>query len=157
MGTNERQIKEIENDPDVQRLRSQENRDGGDSESDACSFETANDVADAAAATEIDEMEIEEEEGENMRHLRDVFEVDSGGESDDELSETSETSETPIDKPKTLEEDDALLTGLSDPKEWRWELSLEERWDASQALMETLRVTLSNAAVAIKISLSAAR
>ena len=134
-----------------------DNIDSSDSTSESGSFATANDVAadPVVTALDIDEMEIDEEEGDNIQHLREVFEVDSGGESEDEMSEKGD--QNALGQAERKAANAPLVVGFSDHKDWSWDLSLEERWDASQALMEKLRLQLSNLAAEVKASNSVAR
>ena len=119
------------------------------------SFATANEpnLASEQEAAEPDEMDIEDE-ADNLQHLRDIFEVESGSESDDSGS-TSDISE---------KSDSSSGIALGDmggkahkPEEWDWEMTLEQRWEEAQALMENLRSLMLEADVCIKRAVPVAR
>ena len=70
-----------------------------------------------------------EDEPEYLKHLRDVFEV-----KDDDCDDESFSSAIgSVDE--NFEIIPSLNLALSDPNQWHWEMTLDERWNACQALV----------------------
>lgn len=101
-----------------------------------------------------DEVEVEdEEEGENLKHLRDVFEVDD----DDDINLTRLES-NPDEANEELDPHEQPPTSCQEPEDWTWDLSLENRWEACQALMSHLHhLLLEKALPSIKAIIQVAR
>ncbi|CAJ1445509.1 unnamed protein product, partial [Effrenium voratum] len=82
----------------------------------------------------------EVEEAEGLQHLREVF--DTADWSDESSVEEAE---------EVLEEpQEAEVCGLLDPKQWTWEMTLEERWDSCLLLMASHRELLQQVIGKIK-------
>ena len=91
---------------------------------------------------ELDEYEFEEEEGENLQHLRDIFEVEDGLEDLENSDEEAADEENASMLQSDIGEIEASETGSRSPKEWSWEMSLDERWNSCHSLMQELQKLL---------------
>lgn len=106
---------------------------------------------------DMDERELEDE-GENLQHLRDVFEVDDREpDSDNEIDDYEDTLNT-VDlggNGAIVENTDEAITIV--PSEWSWDMSLDERWNACQTLMEELQALIKAVTVHVKTAVFRAR
>ena len=140
----------------------QEGRETGDNggevyNSSSDSFATAGETDFVDASKEnlaCDEIDVEDE-GENLQHLRDVFEVDSGSESGEYMSVSSKGTDEVTDAPEIF--DTRNETHSCEPEKWNWDMSLDQRWEASQLLMEELRTLLIGADSCVKSAVVLAR
>jgi hypothetical protein len=76
-------------------------------------------------------------EGDGALHIREIFDIESGDEEEseqDEFQECMELEEDKFHECRSAADDDIGRT-LSDPREWIWSLSLDNRWAACQAFL----------------------
>lgn len=123
----------------------------------ASSFVTANnDVenvesnAGTSKILEADEFE-EEYEGENLAHLREVFEIHE-----------SEDEDLLIEDEESVNEDKVISLSLDplcncEPKDWSWDWTEDDRWEACQSLMSLLSEQLKKLNDTVKSAISIAR
>ena len=88
------------------------------------------------------------EEADNLQHLREVYDFD--GFSDSESSFVAEGAAENEQTTADAAEDDSTSPHLLDSKEWTWELSLEQRWEACERLMSRERDLLQQLVAKIR-------
>lgn len=136
----------------------QEDLAAADDRLSECSDAAVLDVADAGRYDNPDEIE----EGDHLQHLREVYQVDDedSDKSDGSSSESDGGVGSPIDagfaadagwRPQERREK------RSDPWEWTWDMSFEERWDACQDLMAAQKELLHQVAENVKTQMPVAR
>ncbi|GKY97164.1 hypothetical protein MPSEU_000674800 [Mayamaea pseudoterrestris] len=147
------QIRAVEGSP-LRRFDSALQCDDGDVAS-VSSHESFNlVVTDDKAAEIIDSDEADlNDEAEAMQHLREVFEVDDGDSVESSYSDRSKQDMDLFHDAATNQDASSFV----DVKDWTWEMTLEERWSAVQALMDELRRLLTAAGMEIKDALLQAR
>ena len=138
------------------KVKSSQNGPPNDDDNSSCSFHDCLETETHSVPNHIDEFEYEEEEGENLQHLREVFEVNDGP----DLEGTREEDDAGIDGgtvQETVEESLGEVEVASDPSEWSWEMTLDERWDACQSLMEKVKNLLKTANTRTRIAIAEVR
>jgi AAA domain len=120
---------------------------------------TVDALSEKKSPADQDEIEYEDDEGENLKHLLDVFDLNAGIESDGES--ISSAVESDFDDFQDAECDSSSLDSSalinSDPNEWTWEMSIEDRWLACHQLMEELRGLLTQNGRCVGQAISVAR
>jgi hypothetical protein len=99
-------------------------------------------------------------EGEGTQHIREIFDIESGDEEENEedsFQECNEEEEELFHECQNTPITSGIGALLTDPKDWNWSLSLDDRWAACQAFMHTQYEELQSIQDLVKRQLPVAR
>lgn len=99
-------------------------------------------------------------EGEGTQHIREIFDIESGDEEENEedsFQECNEEEEELFHECQNTQITSCMGSLLTDPKDWNWTLSLDDRWAACQAFMHTQYEELQHIQDLVKRELPVAR